>query len=39
MLFRSPALGSGVVVTAFTDVFSFFSFLTLGSLLIERLAF
>jgi magnesium transporter len=33
-----PALGSGVVVTAVTDVFGFFSFLAIGSLLAERLS-
>jgi magnesium transporter len=33
-----PALGSGVVVTAFTDVFGFFSFLAIGTLLIDRLS-
>jgi Mg/Co/Ni transporter MgtE len=33
-----PALGSGVVVTAVTDVFGFFSFLAIGSLLVERLS-
>jgi magnesium transporter len=33
-----PALGSGVVVTAFTDIFGFFSFLAIGTLLTDRLA-
>jgi magnesium transporter len=33
-----PALGSGVVVTAFTDIFGFFSFLAIGTLLAEQLA-
>jgi len=32
-----PALGSGVIVTTFTDVFGFFSFLGIGTLLIDRL--
>jgi magnesium transporter len=33
-----PALGSGVIVTTMTDVFGFFSFLGIGTLLIDRLA-
>ncbi len=33
-----PALGSGVIVTTFTDVFGFFSFLGIGTLLLDRLA-
>jgi len=33
-----PALGSGVIVTTFTDVFGFFSFLGIGTLLIDRIA-
>ncbi len=32
-----PALGSGVIVTTFTDVFAFFSFLGIGTLLVDRL--
>jgi magnesium transporter len=32
-----PALGSGVIVTTFTDVFAFFSFLGIGTLLLERM--
>jgi len=32
-----PALGSGVIVTTFTDVFGFFSFLGIATLLIEKL--
>ena len=32
-----PALGAGVIVTTFTDVFAFFSFLGIGTLLIDRL--
>ena len=34
---QDPALGSGVIVTTFTDVFAFFSFLGIGSLLLDRL--
>jgi magnesium transporter len=34
---QDPALGSGVIVTTFTDVFAFFSFLGIGTLLIDRL--
>jgi len=33
-----PALGAGVIVTTFTDVFAFFSFLGIGSLLLDRIA-
>jgi magnesium transporter len=33
-----PALGSGVIVTTFTDVFGFFSFLGIGTILLDRLA-
>jgi magnesium transporter len=33
-----PALGAGVIVTTFTDVFGFFSFLGIGTLLLDRLA-
>jgi magnesium transporter len=33
-----PALGAGVIVTTFTDVFAFFSFLGIGTLLLDRLA-
>jgi magnesium transporter len=32
-----PALGSGVIVTTFTDVFGFLSFLGIGTLLLERI--
>jgi magnesium transporter len=32
-----PALGSGVIVMTFTDVFAFFSFLGIGTLLLDRL--
>ena len=32
-----PALGAGVIVTTFTDVFAFFSFLGIATLLIDRL--
>ncbi len=35
---QDPALGSGVIVTTFTDVFAFFSFLGIASLLLERMA-
>jgi magnesium transporter len=35
---QDPALGSGVIVTTFTDVFGFFSFLGLATLLIRYLA-
>jgi magnesium transporter len=34
---QDPALGSGVIVTTFTDVFAFFSFLGIGTLLLERM--
>ena len=34
---QDPALGSGVIVTTFTDVFGFFSFLGIGTLLLDRL--
>ncbi len=34
---QDPALGSGVIVTTFTDVCGFFSFLGIGTLLIDRL--
>ena len=33
-----PALGAGVIVTTFTDVFAFFSFLGIGTLLLDRMA-
>ena len=33
---QDPALGSGVIVTTFTDVFAFFSFLGIGTLLMDR---
>ncbi len=32
-----PALGAGVIVTTFTDVFAFFSFLGIGTLLLDRM--
>jgi len=32
-----PALGSGVIVTTFTDVFSFFAFLGIATLLLDRM--
>ena len=31
-----PALGSGVIVTTFTDAFAFFSFLGIATLLMDR---
>jgi magnesium transporter len=34
---QDPALGSGVIVTTFTDVFAFFSFLGIGTMLLERM--
>ena len=33
---QDPALGSGVIVTTFTDVFAFFAFLGIATLLLER---
>ena len=33
-----PALGAGVIVTTFTDVFAFFSFLGIATLLLDRMA-
>jgi magnesium transporter len=35
---QDPALGAGVIVTTFTDVFAFASFLGLASLMLERLS-
>ena len=35
-LHQDPALGAGVIVTTFTDVFAFFSFLGIASLLLAR---
>jgi magnesium transporter len=35
---QDPALGAGVIVTTFTDVFAFFSFLGIASLLLDRMA-
>ncbi len=32
-----PALGSGVIVTTFTDAFAFFSFLGIATLLLDRM--
>jgi magnesium transporter len=34
---QDPALGSGVIVTTFTDVFAFLSFLGIATLLLDRL--
>jgi magnesium transporter len=34
---QDPALGAGVIVTTFTDVFAFFSFLGIASILMERM--
>jgi magnesium transporter len=34
---QDPALGSGVIVTTFTDVFAFFAFLGIATLLLDRL--
>jgi magnesium transporter len=34
---QDPALGSGVIVTTFTDIFAFFSFLGIGTLLLSRM--
>ncbi len=34
---QDPALGSGVIVTTFTDVFAFFSFLGIATLMLDRL--
>jgi magnesium transporter len=34
---QDPALGAGVIVTTFTDIFGFFSFLGIGTLLIDHL--
>ena len=35
---QDPALGSGVIVTTFTDVFAFFAFLGIATLLLDRAA-
>jgi magnesium transporter len=35
---QDPALGAGVIVTTFTDIFAFFSFLGIATLLMDRLA-
>jgi magnesium transporter len=35
-LHQDPALGAGVIVTTFTDVFGFFSFLGIATLLLDR---
>ena len=32
-----PALGSGVIVTTFTDVFAFFAFLGIATLMLDRI--
>ena len=37
-LHQDPALGAGVIVTTFTDVFAFFAFLGIATLLLERMA-
>jgi magnesium transporter len=34
---QDPALGSGVIVTTFTDIFAFFSFLGIGTMLLDRM--
>jgi magnesium transporter len=34
---QDPALGSGVIVTTFTDVVAFFSFLGIGTLILDRM--
>jgi magnesium transporter len=34
---QDPALGSGVIVTTFTDVFAFFAFLGIATLMLDRL--
>jgi magnesium transporter len=34
---QDPALGSGVIVTTFTDILGFFSFLGIGTMLLERM--
>ena len=34
---QDPALGSGVIVTAFTDILAFFSFLGIGTMLLSRM--
>ncbi len=36
-LHMDPALGSGVIVTTFTDAFAFFSFLGIATLLLDRM--
>ncbi len=33
-----PALGAGVIVTTFTDVFAFFAFLGIATVLLDRMA-
>ena len=35
---QDPALGAGVIVTTFTDVFAFFSFLGIASILLARMS-
>jgi magnesium transporter len=35
---QDPALGSGVIVTTFTDVFAFFTFLGIATLLLDRIS-
>ena len=34
---QDPALGSGVIVTTFTDVFAFFAFLGIATLMLDRI--
>ena len=34
---QDPALGSGVIVTTFTDVFAFLSFLGIATLLLDHM--
>jgi magnesium transporter len=34
---QDPALGSGVIVTTFTDIFAFMSFLGIGTMLLDRM--
>jgi magnesium transporter len=35
---QDPALGSGVIVTTFTDAVGFFTFLGIATLVLDRLA-
>jgi Mg/Co/Ni transporter MgtE len=34
---QDPALGSGVIVTTFTDAFAFFAFLGIATLMLDQL--